>query len=480
MNAVVRQGTHALNSCLAIFVVVIVVGSDALDWAWAAAIPLLIVALGVWGSWRGLPGAYGMAQLVDSRLGLHDLLSTATHFSSPCISGANQRMRSALCEKASLAAARVRPADAIPLRAPRAAIYSVALMVAVSGLLAVRYRLEARLDIRHPMAPAFKLARLLQDETKAARDKVSKLIEKLSTPDDGALTQEKSAQETGKAPSTTNTESPVANQTGDSRRKGAEAGDSPAFDDSDQQNQGASDQAVEQPNAQGTQTASSPHGSADRSASAGQRAGTSGESNSLLARMSNTVSNLLSALSPRSTNSGQPGMDGRSGRVEKAQNGTSKQQGQASRESNSGDSASEAAGAGAGQGEGTGSGVGQPEKGSGSGAGQEDGNKAIRSAEQLAAMGKLSVLLGRRSESVSGSAAVEVLTTQNVLTTGYEKKKVAHRDVHASADRDEVPLELQKYVENYFAGLHDSKAPGRSAKKMSRQPSAAVKRNTGR
>lgn len=86
----------------------------------------------------------------------------------------------------------------------------------------------------------------------------------------------------------------------------------------------------------------------------------------------------------------------------------------------------------------------------GSGAGREDGDKEIKTAEQLQAMGKISVILGKRSKELSGSAYAEVSSGPQQLATSYEARKADHSDVRAKVDRDEIPLEFQDYVAEYF------------------------------
>ena len=109
---------------------------------------------------------------------------------------------------------------------------------------------------------------------------------------------------------------------------------------------------------------------------------------------------------------------------------------------------------------------GQNGKQAGSSAGLNDGDKTIQAADQRAAMGKISMILGKRSENVTGSAAVEVLSGEQALNTPYARRKAEHQDVHAKGERDEVPLELQAYVNSYFARLRQSGASApRSQKK---------------
>jgi hypothetical protein len=92
----------------------------------------------------------------------------------------------------------------------------------------------------------------------------------------------------------------------------------------------------------------------------------------------------------------------------------------------------------------------QASKQPGSGIGSQDGDKAIRDAEQLAAMGKISEILGKRSASISGEATVEVQTTNQQLRTPYAQKGAQHTQGGAEISRDEVPVALQPYVQQYF------------------------------
>ncbi len=85
--------------------------------------------------------------------------------------------------------------------------------------------------------------------------------------------------------------------------------------------------------------------------------------------------------------------------------------------------------------------------------GSEDGNKEIRQAEQLAAMGKISELIGKRSAAVTGEATVEVQTTSQQLHTAYVKSGAEHSQGGAEINRDEIPVALQPYVQQYFDQL---------------------------
>ena len=86
----------------------------------------------------------------------------------------------------------------------------------------------------------------------------------------------------------------------------------------------------------------------------------------------------------------------------------------------------------------------------GSGIGRQDGNKDTKLAEQAAAMGKISEIIGKRSANVTGEITVEVPSTQQHLQTPYTQSNATHADAGGEISRDEVPEILQQYVQQYF------------------------------
>jgi len=174
VNVIVKQGAHALNACLGLLVAAVVLGTDLFHWRWLAIPPVIVLAIGVWYSWRRFPGTYSMAQLVDRRLGLSDVLSTAAFFSAAPSRGCDEGMRRAQAEMATRAAVDVRMSQAVPLRIPRAILYSVLLGGLIAGLLTVRYRFEGRPNFHRPMAPALHLLARLVEKEKAVEPEKKK------------------------------------------------------------------------------------------------------------------------------------------------------------------------------------------------------------------------------------------------------------------------------------------------------------------
>ncbi len=100
-----------------------------------------------------------------------------------------------------------------------------------------------------------------------------------------------------------------------------------------------------------------------------------------------------------------------------------------------------------------------------SGIGKQDGDKTAREAAELAAMGKISEIIGKRSANVTGEVMVEVSSGKQQLKTQYSERDAAHSDQGGEINRDEIPLAYQQYVQQYFAEIR--KLPASKAKPAS-------------
>jgi hypothetical protein len=199
-------------------------------------------------------------------------------------------------------------------------------------------------------------------------------------------------------------------------------------------------------------------------------ASNAGESSSLMNKLKDAFQNLLSKAKPQQSQQGsaQHGKDQKSasgkpqqgsqpnGKDGQPRNGSQQgdaQEGEDGQEAKNSESAQQGKGQGKSDSE-------QASKQSGSGIGSQDGDKAIRNAEQLAAMGKISEILGKRSANISGEATVEVQTTNQQLRTPYAQKGVEHTQGGAEISRDEVPVALQPYVQQYFEQVRKQAGTG--------------------
>jgi hypothetical protein len=93
-----------------------------------------------------------------------------------------------------------------------------------------------------------------------------------------------------------------------------------------------------------------------------------------------------------------------------------------------------------------------PQKGADahSGVGRQDGDKGIKDAEQLKAMGKLADLIGKRSAQLTGEMTVETSSGKQQLRTQYSQKLGEHSDSGGEINRNEVPPIFQRYVREYM------------------------------
>ncbi len=93
-----------------------------------------------------------------------------------------------------------------------------------------------------------------------------------------------------------------------------------------------------------------------------------------------------------------------------------------------------------------------PEKGADahSGIGRQDGDKDVKEAEQLQAMGKLAEIIGKRSANLTGDMMIETPSGKQQLKTAYTQKLGHHSDSGGEINRDEIPLADQQYVREYM------------------------------
>src|SRR5579862_3602317 len=468
-NQIVAQSANALSVALGGIVLLLLAGTQLLDWRLLLVVLLATFALVLYRTVRGTPSAYRVAQVIDHRLKLADTLSTALHFGA---TEPRDAMRAAQIAQAEKIARDVDIAQALPLEMPRAIYTVAALGLLATGLFALRYGLERNLELRAP------LARLLMDRFGASTPDETAMHKKnagnrpespkptgLSLPDTEAKDSGQldpasdSALDTVGVPDAVN--DPLAKNESPSKSKGSapgsekmegEAGDSASSESADG-NTGDPSAAGQAGDKQGAQK-----GSDGKQPSAAN----SGENSSLMSKLKEAMSNVMSKMrqsqspagSQQQSSQGQNASNAKQGQNNQGQKGSQNQGQQTGKES--GDAQGQQA-----EGEGengqsqqakSGGQSADPQSASqpGSGIGSQDGNKDARLAEQIAAMGKISEIIGKRSANVVGEVTVEVQSSQQQLRTQYTKSNAAHTDAGGDLNRDEVPVVFQQFVQQYF------------------------------
>ena len=469
-------------------ILLLLLGTQILDWYWLAILFAGSLAVGIYRARTKVLSSYQVAQSVDSQLGLHDTLSTALFFEDhPSRSYSSAEF---VTHQRRVAEDLARSADiqrGVPFLRPRSFYVNAGLALLVCAVFGLRYGVNRSLDLRPSLVKigfdGFLGSREIADAKKIRRDQrpfdqdgrrengpvvdpweskggdldpaqdgALKVVDtpEVNNPDGGAKSQAKD-----KATGTEKQE--PSDDSRDSADKGPRSEpSSDALADADSSPDGS------QPNKPG-----SPKDS-NQSAS-------SGDNSSLTDKMRDAFANLMAKLKlqPKGGDSKQSGSSPQNS-SQQAQRQSSSADSKAS-QSNSqqqSDSASNAQSQGQqsqngaqqsaqGKSDGRSSDRSTTQEGK-SGIGRQDGDKSAREAEQLAAMGKISEIIGKRSANVSGEVMVEVSSGKQQLKTQYSQRKAAHAEAGGEINRDEVPLAYQQYVQQYFEEIR--KIPAQKAK----------------
>ncbi len=480
-NEAMRYLAYAGSAAFASLILLLIVGTQILDWEWLFLLPAVMLGAGAYATWRSVPSLYVVAQRVDSNLNLADTLSTALFFDTHA---REAEMRAAQREHAERVAAGVDPRRAIPIEVPRA-LYAVAILALTAGsLFALRYGLNSRLDLRAPLARMVQdklgyteARQLAQKKAAAARDPKRPREEGFSL--DQA--EQKGPGELDAAPENAldNVGVPdVENKKGQGRQENAKTAPSSQLEGEDGKAdapEGVSANPGEQQSADGKKGPSAAKSGKQGQGEEKQGSGNAGENSGLLGKFRDAMSSLMDRMRPQSTpKGGQQQASAQKGSQQKSQAGNSPQNGKPGQQPGDGQKADATEGkdgqpgddsqsAQSGQPGNPGQSGQQPSsKQPGSGIGRQDGSKDVKLAEQVAAMGKISEIIGKRAANVSGELTVEVENSNRQLRTPYAQSAAHHGEAGGEINRDEVPLALQAYVEQYFEQVRKQAATART------------------
>ncbi len=465
-NELFAQGANASSAALLAFILLLLLGTEILAWEFALLIPFAAICAGLYIARRRMPAPYGVAQMLDRRLGLADALSTALHFSVPANAAkASPEIVRGQAATAARIAERVDVRKAIPFTMPRTVYAMAALFLVAGSLFALRYGISRRLDLKQP------LAAMLRDTfgfepAQQARNKPPKTPPPDLARDSDLSSAEERAQRAGEPIEGAAEQGEESNEGQPGKSESRSADSSKKSQDAGEQSNGEQEGSAEDSAGSESDSPGSGQQSDKQDGKEGnskQDAGNSSENNSLMSKVKDAVQNLLSRMKPQQNQNGQQQSGEQNGQQQgKGQQNGAKQQAAKNGQQQGGSQQSEGQDGQSGeqsqnaqeQGKGTGnSDSKQASKQPGSGVGSQDGDKKLKNAEQLAAMGKISEIIGKRSQSISGETTVEVQSTQQQLRTQYTNRAVQHTQAGAEISRDEIPVALQTYVEQYFEAV---------------------------
>lgn len=471
-NTVLEQAALAVTAGLAGFIALLVFGSEALDWRWIVVLTGVALVAGLYRTARRIPGPYEVAQRLDRKLECADALSTAWHFEHETRGAQGRRevieVQRAAAERLAEA---VDAARVAPLTFPRTAYAAGMLALVAVSVFGVRYGVRRSLDLRPPIAQfAFDFFAGAK-KTEAAEDSKRKELLKKVLEENGIPVSER----TERAQLDPLSEAAYTFDQDENMPLTARRQERAKNNERDQPDDGVDDAERSTGDADESDgdDADGSMGTPPPDSSAKPSKKNADEESSLIQKMKEAMANLLEKLkiTPPSAGEGE--------RTERASNGSKtsgmkktsdggkqmpgkpqadgSQEGQAE---NRQPSESEDPAAGGKSNRGERGGEERASKEARSGIGREDGEKGLHEAENLAAMGKLSEILGKRSQNLTGEILVEVNSSkQQTLKTQYTNSNAGHSEAGGEIHRDEVPLMHQEFVKQYFEEIRKVPPP---------------------
>lgn len=462
-----EQSALALTIGMGGAVILLLTGTQILDWYWVVLLTVVSLSVGVYRLRKTIPSIYRLAQWIDRKLHLADALSTATYFESDHSRG-DAAIRERQREEAESIARSVDLRAALPFKRPRFAYPALALAAVAIALFAVRYAVTGSLNLQ----PS--LVKMALDTFFPPHDQVAKLDKKRdaikppSTDDSNPDSPTVQNPDTPDQPLDAN-DAPDASdpQTGDNSKEAAQKGrqdeqnsevQGDNSDKGDKQSNGndASEDNAKQQNKDGKQ----------QNAKDGKQ-GSESQNSSLMDKLKDAMANMMNKMKSSSKDGQQSqqqqqnaqngqqnqkdksGQQGKQGQQQQAQSDAqSDQQGDAGDKKQTADAK--------GNEKSSDKNASQDSK---SGIGSADGDKAAKEAEQLAAMGKITEIFGKRAQNVTGEVMVEVGSSKQQLKTPWAQKQASHTEAGGEIHRDEVPLMYQQFVQQYFEEIRKSPKP---------------------
>ena len=470
-NGALGQFALAAAITTAGLALILILGTRYLEWWTLALFGAAGLAVGVARAWRSAPDAYSTAVRLDENAHLSDALSTALYFSThPTTFPEYQPAQRAQAEEA---ARGVDLDGAIPFTFPRALYALAAVAVLASGILMLRFRGGHGLDLRAPLTEvlfedlaAKQNTKKLQNANAADRKRLEtaeSLLAKLGVPINPE-DQKQDAAALDKAIDQALDGAQSANDKGEKGQPGGKSQDGKAGSGAEKSPDGDPLDGKPTDNADQNAENKSPGGQDGPAGDKGNNSkNSSGDNSSMMSKIKDAVSNMFSKAKQDGGAQKSPQQQGQTAKSEKGQGekgsaGKGQEQGQSQADAQDGEPSNDAQEGQQAQGK-AGSKSSQQSAQAGSGVGSQDGAKDLKAAEQLKAMGKISEIIGKRAATVTGETTIEVQSGSQQLRTAYSNTAASHGEADSDVNRDEIPVSLQPYIQQYFEQVRKSAPP---------------------
>jgi hypothetical protein len=476
VNLALAEVGLAASAALGAAILLLVLGTQILNWYWPVILFAGFAGVGAYRIGKQIPTDYALAQRIDARLKTNDSFSTAWHYHTAAAGEFAKFQR----EQANRLAESADVYIAVPMALPKSLFACLGLLVVTGTLFAVRYGMTHSLDLQAPMAQ-FNFSPFGAGSSVQAASRKSVIQEKLDEQlkqlglsleqQDASTAEDKRADKSSNALATPEGKEPMSSteqgQTLSSKPDPADGGENvDGGEKGEPGSAGNGKDAGEQES--GVNTPQSAQGKPP----ANSKNGSSGSNESSLGnKVRDALSNLLNKLKPSGAKDGQQqaasaqqgngAANKQQAMNQKGMQGQNKSQGdgQANSDQQGDQDPDSSDKAQAGQSKAGDKNADRPgNQDSKSGVGRQDGNKDLRDAEMLSAMGKINEILGKRSAQIAGEMTVEVPSGKQQLKTAYSQKKALHADAGSDMNRDEIPLIYQPYVQRYFEEIRKAQA----------------------
>ncbi len=454
-------------------ILMLLAGTQILNWYWLALLTVTAVAVSVVRIRNRMVTRYHLAQMLDTRLQLNDTLSTAWFL----LSEPNRReslLAHSQIAQAEQIAVSLEPARAFPLKRYRTWELASVLGTLMCALFVARYFIQEKLSFEQSLIPIHlysvleRLDRSLSAENQPLTLDVAdeeRSTGKPSQPEQSSQTRDTQHlrdQTPGQQRNPTESTELEAQKTAAQENATPQNGE---FGKTETSEAGRQPNTGENPTPDARQQATTPTPNTKAQLPDGRQS-----SSSLLEKMKDAVSSLLAKMSPTagSQKSAQKAQYPADRRSEEPSAGSSQQESQSPNAqkqqartdpSSNGQQKQATETTQASPGRSSDSSADNKQSDGKSGIGRQDGQKELKEAEQLQAMGKLAEIIGKRSASLTGEVTVETSSGKQQLRTEYSGRIGSHADLGGEINRDEIPLMYRQYVREYMDRVHNQAKP---------------------
>jgi hypothetical protein len=450
----------SLAAAMSGLILLLLLGTQILEWYWVAVLVAAGIAVGIWRIGSALPNLYSLAQRIDKRLQLADVLSTA-HYFAENPDPTKESVCRAQHRNAEETARTVDLAAVLPLERSRFLLPALALGAVALGLFAVRYMTTGSMSLEPSLVTAA-YDTFFGGKTEQAKNLKADKKDNLSPQANAENSPENQSMEKDEKPPEDLLNSNDAENPSQGKDNSKESAESPKDKEEKGEDSNASD---DQSGKEQSGDKKSQENGKDKQSDSNnaKESGSDQQPQSAMDKLKDAMQNLMNSMKPNKQDSQQQQSAKNQGKSQKSDQQQKGQKGEKSQSDPQAEASADQQGEEGSQQQSDNKSSQKTQdknsqQDSKNGIGSQDGDKARKQAEQLEAMGKISQIIGQRSQQMTGEVTIEVGQSKQQLKTAWSSSQATHHDAGSETHRDEVPLAYQEFVRQYFDKIHNTGA----------------------